>query len=152
MKNFNPDKELNKIKYGKRNKMIFTIIFSIVLVTIGYSLALYQVRHTKRIIYTTISDFKDNKDIDLVLYVNGEKTQIPPQEEKYKLVQVSCDTPYEGKATWDFTKKLLSLPPISIPNKCSVYFSDIINNYAFTGQAVTYTAEYTGIYILAYID
>ena len=51
MRNFNPNRELNKIKYRKRNKIVIGIIILLVIISIGSTFALYQVRHSKRIMY-----------------------------------------------------------------------------------------------------
>ena len=43
MRRFNPDRELYKIKYGKRDKIALSIILLLVIVSIGSTFALYQI-------------------------------------------------------------------------------------------------------------
>ncbi len=51
---FNPEKELKKIQHGSRNKYIVIAFVLLVIAVIGYSHAFYQVRYSKRIIYTKV--------------------------------------------------------------------------------------------------
>ena len=94
VRRFNPDRELYKIKYGKRDKIVLGIILLLVMISIGSTFALYQVRHTKRIIYTTVSDFTSNKDINLAILLDGkksDKTEFPQKGTGYYFDRVECD-------------------------------------------------------------
>ena len=151
MKNFNPDKELNKIKYRKRNKIILLCFLMIVASIISYSFALYQVRHSKRIIYTTVSDFSNTKDLELAVYLNGEKHNGPlPQNGGYRFLDMICDVPYSGVVNWNDEKALLSVPPLTIPNKCNVYLIndvyDTFQEFNNADNAQEYIVPSTGTY------
>ena len=144
MRNFNPNRELNKIKYRKRNKVIFTIIFSIVLVTIGYSFALYQVRHSKRIIYTTVSDFKNNKDIILSVFFDDKKqNSFPARGLGYIYDKIECDNGSTGEFSigkWQLTMYT------SGPDKCDVYFKKVYKDES----GANYPELYEGLIPIRY--
>ena len=54
MRKFNPEKELKKIQHGNKNKILYGIIALLVIISIGSSFALYQIRYSKQIIYTKV--------------------------------------------------------------------------------------------------
>ena len=64
MRRFNPEKELNKIQHGNKNKIFLFVISLLIVSVISYSFALYQVRYSKQIIYTKIAHF--NRDINVL--------------------------------------------------------------------------------------
>ena len=73
MKVFNPEKELRKIQHGNRNKVLYGIILLLLIISVGSTYALYQVRYSKRIIYTKVSPFSI-RDVILSVKVEGEST------------------------------------------------------------------------------
>ena len=79
MKRFNPEKELYKIQHGNKNKIIFGVFLLLIIIGISSSYALYQVRYSKRIIYTKVAPFS-TKDLDLAVYINGEKQSKVPEK------------------------------------------------------------------------
>ena len=74
MRKFNSDKELYKIQHGNRNKVLYGIIALLLIISIGSTYALYQVRYSKRIIYTKVAPF-NNKDIELAIYLDGSPSK-----------------------------------------------------------------------------
>ena len=117
---FNPDRELYKIKYGNRNKIILGFFIMIMVSIISYSFAIYQVRHTKRIIYTTVSDFK-KRDIYLSVLVDGETQGDFPKNNEGKIYTgIECDNEY-SEAYFDNIKWELHFSSKG-PNKCTVKF------------------------------
>ena len=94
MRRFNPEKELKKkIQRGNRNKIILFVISLLVVGVIGYSFALYQVRYSKRIIYTKVAPF-NNKDIELAVYLDGSlssNNDFPVKNSGYRYDKIVCD-------------------------------------------------------------
>ena len=88
---------------------------------IGYSFALYQVRYTKRIIYTTVSDFTaNNKDVILAVYYDDEKKDsFPPKNTGYVYLKTECDN--NSEAYFDTNSWSLYLNTKG-QDKCDVYF------------------------------
>ena len=124
MKNFNPDKELNKIQKHNKNKILYGIIVLLIIISISSTYALYQVRHSKRIIYTTVDDFKNNKDITLAVYLDNKLVEdFPKREENYVYDKVICDNNENEyvKAYWNYDEWALDLET-SKKVKCNVYF------------------------------
>ncbi len=122
MRTFNPEKELNKIQKGNKNKIILGVISLLLVITIGSSYALYQIRYNKRIIYTTVDKFY-SKDIQISLYVDGKKdttSETFPGKESGKIFShITCENGSSG--VFDNTKWELSLK-ITKQDKCNVYF------------------------------
>ena len=58
MKGFNPEKELKKIRKGNKNKVLYSIITLLLIVAVGSTYALYQVRHTNKLVFNTVGEFK----------------------------------------------------------------------------------------------
>ena len=131
MKKFNPDKELNKIQHGNKNKIIIAVVSLLVISIIGTTYALYQVRHTKRIIYTTVSDF--SRDIILNVLVNGKpQKDFPNKTEEYVYDGIECDKQDITTASWNYNLWGLELKSQG-PNKCNVKFKtketpNLLNN------------------------
>ncbi len=122
MRRFNPEKELNKIQKGNKNKIILGVIALLLVIAIGSSYALYQIKYNKRIIYTTVDKFY-SKDIQISLYVDGEKdttSETFPDKESGKIFShITCENGSSG--VFDNTKWELSLK-ITKQDKCNVYF------------------------------
>ncbi len=122
MRIFNPEKELNKIQKGNKNKIIIGVISLLLIVAIGSSYAIYQIKYNKRIIYTTVDKFY-SKDIQISLYVDGEKdttSETFPDKESGKIFShITCENGSSG--VFDNTKWELSLK-ITKQDKCNVYF------------------------------
>ena len=85
MRKFNPEKELRKIQYGNRNKLIVIVFSLLVISVIGLSFALYEVSNKKELIYSTVGKF-NNKDINLAIYVDSDKEDTFPDKNKYLLL------------------------------------------------------------------
>ena len=120
MKRFNPDKELSKIRNGNKNKIILGLCTLLLIVVVSYSFALYQVRHTQKLVFNTVGEFK-KRDIYLSVLVDGEtKTEFPGKEDGYVFERLDCDK--EGtsatfdKDTWELVLRT------NKPNKCTVVF------------------------------
>ena len=120
MRRFNPEKELYKIQHGNRNKIVLFVISLLIVGVIGYSFALYQVRYSKRIIYTKVAPFS-NKDINLSIYIDGDKkTSFPTDTKNLVYTGINCDKK-EALASWDYSASKLDIKS-EIPNKCDVHF------------------------------
>ncbi len=122
MRTFNPEKELKKIQKGNKNKIILGVCLLLLIVAIGSSYALYQIKYNKRIIYTTVEPFY-RKDIQISLYVDGEKdttSETFPGKESGKIFShITCENGSSG--VFDNTKWELELK-ITKQDKCNVYF------------------------------
>ncbi len=122
MRTFNPEKELRKMQQGNRNKIIFSIMALLLIIAIGSSYALYQIRYSKQIIYTTVAPFY-SKDMQISLYVDGEKdttSETFPDKESGKIFShITCENGSSG--VFDNTKWELELK-ITKQDKCNVYF------------------------------
>ncbi len=122
MRRFNPDKELNKVQYGDRKKLLGIIVFLLVIIAVGSTYALYQVRHTKSLVYTTVEDF--SKDIKLAVFIDGIKaTDFPNKDDNYIYDKIICDNNDDKHVTayWNYDKWKLELKA-SKKAKCNVYF------------------------------
>ncbi len=119
MKQVNIEKELNKIQYGDRNKLIGIIVFLLVIIAVGSTYALYQVRHTQKLVFNTVSEFK-KRDIYLSVLVDGEyKNDFPAKSDDMLYGGYECD----GSATINFdTDKWQVALYASHPDKCTVKF------------------------------
>ncbi len=119
MRKFNPEKELNKIQKGNKNKIILFVVLLIVVSIVSYSFALYQVRYNKQIIYTTVEPFY-NKDMQLAVYVDDSKQDKFPDKSKYYFDKVVCDNNsyYEfDTENWELMLKT------NHQDKCNIYFT-----------------------------
>ena len=118
MKVFNPDKELRKIQKGNKNKIILGVISLLLIVAIGSSYALYQIKYNKRIIYTQVDDFSNNKN--LAIYVDDSKQDAFPDKSKYYFDKVVCD----NNSTWEFDYEKWELTlTTNKEDKCNIYFT-----------------------------
>ncbi len=119
MKKFNPEKELNKIRNGNKNKIIVGLCTLLLIVIVGYSFALYQVRHTQELVFNTVGEFK-KRDIYLSVLVDGEyKNDFPAKSEDMLYGGYECD----GSATINFdTDKWQVALYASHPDKCTIKF------------------------------
>ena len=121
MRMFNPEKELNKIQKGNKNKIILGVISLLLIVAIGSSYALYQIKYNKQIIYTTVEPFY-SKDMQLAVYVDNKKQEdFPSKEEGYLYEGIECENEeisanFNSK-TWELELKL------DKPNRCNVKFT-----------------------------
>ena len=122
MRRFNPDKELKKLNNGKRNKTVFGVLLLLLVVAVGSSYALYQVRSSKQIVYTTASPFYQ-KDVTLSVYIDGVKKVAPgsfPAKEDGKIFsKVVCEN--GGTGTFDNENWQLLLKT-NKQDRCDVYF------------------------------
>ncbi len=120
MRRFNPEKELKKIENGNRNKILYSIIALLLIVAVGSTYALYQVRHTKSLVYTTVGDFK-KRDIYLSVLVDGKTQGDFPKNNEGKIYSgIECDKEY-SEAYFDNTEWKLHFTSDG-PNKCTVKF------------------------------
>ncbi len=126
MRRFNPEKELNKIKNGNKKKVIISICALLVVGVLGYSFALYQVRHTQKLVFNTVGEFK-KRDIYLSVLVNGEtKNEFPNQEDGYAFSGYECDG--DATVTFDPDKWMASVNSNG-PDKCTIKFGAKNINY-----------------------
>ncbi len=121
MRVFNPEKELNKIQKGNKNKIIIGVISLLLIIAIGSSYALYQIKYNKRIIYTTVDKFY-SKDIQISVYIdNVKKEDFPSKEEGYLYEGIECEnenvTANFNSETWELELKL------DKPNRCNIKFT-----------------------------
>ncbi len=121
MRVFNPEKELRKIQKGNKNKVILGVCLLLLIVAIGSSYALYQIKYNKRIIYTTVDKFY-SKDIQLAVYVDNKKQEdFPSKEEGYLYEGIECEnediTASFNSETWKLELKL------DKPNRCNIKFT-----------------------------
>ncbi len=118
MRKFNPKKELNKIQHGNKNKIILSVCLLLLIVAIGSSYALYQIKYNKQIIYTTVDDFSNNKN--LAIYVDDSKQDAFPDKSKYYFDKVVCD----NNSTWEFDYEKWELTlTTNKEDKCNIYFT-----------------------------
>ncbi len=122
MRTFNPEKELRKIQYGNKNRIILSVISLLLVVAIGSSYALYQVRYNKRIIYTTIDNFYQN-DISLSVYIDGikkvEPNSFPKEGDGYIYSYTKCEN--GGIGSFDNKEWKLKIETKE-QDRCDVYF------------------------------
>ena len=121
MRTFNPEKELNKIQKGNKNKIIYGIIALLLVVAIGSSYALYQIKYNKQIIYTTVEPFY-SKDLQIAVYVNGEKKDaFPSKDGEYSYAAYECEK--DSIITFDEEEWSATLTT-NHQDKCNIYFVD----------------------------
>ena len=126
MRRFNPEKELSKIRNGNKKKIIISICALLVVGVLGYSFALYQVRHTQKLVFNTVSEFK-KRDIYLSVLVNGEtQNEFPNQEDGYAFSGYECDG--DATVTFDPDKWIASVNSNG-PDKCTIKFGPKNINY-----------------------
>ncbi len=120
MRRFNPEKELSKIKNGNKKKIIISICALLVVGVLGYSFALYQVRHTQKLVFNTVAEFK-KRDIILSVLVDGEtKSEFPGKDDGYVFDNIQCDkTGIEASFNSETWKLTLTT---GTTNKCTVKF------------------------------
>ncbi len=122
MKAFNPEKELKKIQKRNKNKVILGVIALLLVITIGSSYALYQIKYNKKIIYTTVEPFY-NKDMQLAVYVNGvRREEFPTKQEQLDYIGIDCEKDDITTANWNSVNWKLELTTKG-PNKCTVFFA-----------------------------
>lgn len=148
MKKFNPERELRKIQHARRDKLFIGVFLILLIISISSTYALYQVRYSKRIIYTKVAPFS-SKDLDLAVYVDDVKEEAFPENmDEYILDYIDCDNEEITTAKWDSTQNGLSVLTKG-PNKCDVYFSSKIEQeFAYTGEIQIFTAPRAGYYKL----
>ena len=123
MKRFNPDKELNKIRKGNKNKILYSIITLLLIVAVGSTYALYQVRHTNKIVYTTVDKFI-NKDIILSVKLDDKDESVnefPTADSGYVYSHTECEKGNITDITWNEEQRSLNMNSKG-PDKCTVYF------------------------------
>ncbi len=126
MRKFNPDKELYKIQNGNKNKVIVGLCTLLLIVVVGYSFALYQVRHTNKLVFNTVSEFK-KRDIYLSVLVNGEtQNEFPGKEDGYAFSGYECDG--DATVTFDPDNWMASVNSNG-PDKCTIKFGTKNINY-----------------------
>ena len=120
MRRFNPERELSKIRNGNKNKIIVGLCVLLLIVVVGYSLALYQIRHTQKLVFNTVAEFK-KRDIILSVLVDGEtKSEFPGKNDGYVFDNIICDKPgIEASFNNDTWKLTLTT---GTTNKCTVKF------------------------------
>ncbi len=119
MRKFNPEKELNKIQNGNKNKIIIGLCTLLLIVVVGYSFALYQVRHTNKLIFTTVGKFS-NKDINLAIYVDNDKQDTFPDKNNYFFDKVVCDNNSYWEFDYDNWELMLKT---NKKDNCDIYFT-----------------------------
>ncbi len=150
MRVFNPEKELSKIRNGNKNKIIVGLCTLLLIVIVGYSFALYQVRHTQKLVFNTVGEFK-KRDIILSVLVDGEnKTEFPGKDDGYVFERLDCDK--EGtsatfdKVTWELVLRT------DKPNKCTVVFGTKPNEPELFQGLIPITIDDDGTIKVADID
>ncbi len=119
---FNPERELKKIQHGGRNRFIFFSFLLLIIAVVGTSYAFYQVRYSRRIIYTKVKI--NRKDIELAVKVEGEegnRTTFPNKDEGLIYSGINCDNEGVTTATWNYGTWSLDLNSTG-PNKCTILF------------------------------
>ncbi len=117
---FNPEKELRKIQHGGRNRFIAFSFLLLVIAVVGTSYAFYQVRYSKRIIYTRVKI--NRKDIELAVKVDGvSQTSFPKPTDGVIYSGIECTTEGITTATWNYGTWSLDLNSTG-PNKCTILF------------------------------
>ena len=123
MRRFNPEKKLRKIQHGSRNKIIFVIGALLLIIAMGSTYALYQIRFSKQIIYTKISPFY-KKDIILSVKLDDQEKstdKFPEKEEGYVYSHIECENDNIQNANWNEDTWKLNAE-INGPDKCTVFF------------------------------
>ncbi len=123
MRTFNPEKELNKIQKGNKNKIIIGVCLLLLIVAIGSSYALYQIKYNKRIIYTTVDKFY-SKDIILSVKLDDQEkstNKFPTKEEGYVYSHIECENGNITNINWNDDSWKLNAD-INGPDKCTVFF------------------------------
>ena len=123
MKKFNPEKELNKIRKGNKNKILYSIMALLLIVAVGSTYALYQVRHTNKIVYTTVDKFV-NKDIILSVKLDDKDESVnefPAADSGYVYSHTECEKGNITDITWNEGQRSLNMNSKG-PDKCTVYF------------------------------
>ncbi len=119
---FNPEKELDKIQHGGKNRFIVFSFLLLVIAVVGTSYAFYQVRYSKRIIYTRVKI--NRKDVELAVKIEGEtenRKEFPNRNEGLIYSGITCDNEGVTTATWNYGTWSLDLNS-SGPNKCTINF------------------------------
>ncbi len=126
MRRFNPEKELRRIEHKNRNKIIIGICSLLLIIAIGSTYALYQVRHTNKLVFNTVGEFK-KRDIYLSVLVNGEtQNEFPGKEDGYAFSGYECDG--DANVTFDPDKWIASVNSNG-PDKCTIKFGPKNINY-----------------------
>ena len=120
MKKFNPERELSKIRNSNKKKALISICALLVVGVLGYSFALYQVRHTNKLVFNTVDEFIKKDIVVSVLIDNESKPEFPAKEDGYVYSDYECEN--DGVITfdsknWEFTLKN------NQPDKCVIKFS-----------------------------
>ena len=121
MRRFNPEKELYKIQHGRRDKLFIVAFLLLLIISISSTYALYQVRYSKRIIYTKVAPVS-NRDLDLAIYVDGKPGKLPSKGMAY-YEDIICDNENNLNVNWNYDKWIMNIPTIELPNKCSINFT-----------------------------
>ncbi len=135
MKRFNPEKELRKIEKSNRNKIIVGICSLLLIIAIGSTYALYQVRHTNKLVFNTVDEFI-KKDITVsVLIDNESKPEFPAKEDGYLYSGYECEN--DGVITFDDDNWKFTLEN-NKPDKCVIKFtSKPFNSYVCKDLAMS---------------
>ncbi len=123
MRKFNPEKELNKIQKGNKNKIIIGVCLLLLIVAIGSSYAIYQIKYNKQIIYTTVEPFY-SKDIILSVKLDDQEkstNKFPTKEEGYVYSHTECENDNITNINWNDDSWKLNAD-INGPDKCTVFF------------------------------
>ncbi len=119
MRTFNPEKELRKIQKGNKNKVILGVIALLLVIAIGSSYALYQIKYNKRIIYTTVDKFY-SKDMQLAVYIEGvKKDAFPDKDDGYVFSDYKCEN--NTIITFDYNDWMATVTATG-PDKCTLSF------------------------------
>ena len=120
MRKINPEKELDKIKKGNKNKIIIGVCTLLVIIAIGSTYALYQVRHTNNLVYNNVDSFK-KRDIYLSVLVDGKtEDNFPNKDSGIIYTGIECDKEYQ-EAYFDNTEWEFHFSSKG-PNKCTIKF------------------------------
>ncbi len=126
MRTFNPEKELNKIQKGNKNKIIIGVCLLLLIVAIGSSYSIYQIKYNKRIIYTTVDKFY-SKDIQISVYVNGKEVEeFPAKSDNYSYSGYECEN--DSTVTFDHNDWTAQIKSTG-PDKCKIKFGVKNINY-----------------------
>ncbi len=127
MKKFNPDKELRRIENNNRNRIVFAIFVLLLIITIGSTYALYQVRHTNKLVFNTVSEFVKKDIVVSVLIDDESKPEFPTKEDGYLYSGYECEN--DGVITFDDDNWKFTLEN-NKPDKCVIKFtSKPFNSY-----------------------
>lgn len=154
MRRFNPERELNKIQHGNRNKIIAFVFLLLVVSVVSYSFALYQVRYSKRIIYTKVAP-SSNRDIDLAVYLDKSPIENFPTKDSGNLFDyIECDNNEDNHviSNWNKDKWALSLE-VTNKAKCNVYFrtlrkNEVVGEFPYNGNIQEFHVLVDGYYKL----